>query len=238
MKVKLEIFEGPLDLLLYLIKKNEVDIYNIPVAEITAQYLGYLDLLKLMDLNVVGDYLVLASTLMHIKSKMLLPVQEKEEDEEEDPRQDLVSRLLEYRKFKEVADRLKNMETVQLDTYTRKAKYEDSESIPVHFEANIFNLIDVFRNVMKDVPKDMFEKVINDEITVEEKTRELKSLLESRSKLYFTKLLKASKSKIEIIATLLSILELIRLQEVMVWQEKPFGEIEIIKACQTGLTAG
>lgn len=231
-KVKLEIFEGPLDLLLYLIKKNEVDIYNIPIAEITDQYLEYLKFLKLMDLDTVGDFLVMASTLMHIKSKMLLPQQEREEDiqeEEEDLREELVSKLLEYRKFKQAANRLRQMEKTRLKTFTRKASSDKKVDIPMHFEADLFELIDVFKKVLEDIPKQVFQKVVKDEVTVEEKTHELLHLLAKKPKLYFKKLLKNAKSKLEIIATFLSILELIRLKEILVYQSRPFGEIEIIR---------
>jgi len=114
-KVKLEVFEGPLDLLLYLIKKEEIDIYDIPIAKITDQYLEYLELMKLLDLNIAGEFLVMAATLIHIKSRMLLPPDqlEGEEKEEEDPRAELVRRLLEYKKFKEAATELSHMEKQQ-----------------------------------------------------------------------------------------------------------------------------
>jgi len=230
-KVKLEIFEGPLDLLLYLIKKNEVDIYNIPIAEVTNQYLEYLNLFKLMDLDIAGDFLVMASTLMHIKSKMLLPQEEQDEEieEEEDPRQELVNKLLEYRKFKQVTNRLKRLESEQLKIFTRKTSFDIKRDIPVHFEASLFDLIDVFKKVMKNVPKELFNEVIKDEVTVEEKTHELLHMLTRESKLYFTKLFKNAKSKLEIIAIFLSILELIRLKEILVYQQKDFGEIVIIR---------
>jgi len=231
-KVKLEVFEGPLDLLLYLIKKSEVDIYNIPISEVTSQYLEYLDLFKMMDLNIAGDFLVMASTLMHIKSKMLLPNEELGDDileEEEDPREELVNKLLEYRKFKDAASRLKQMEDTKLQTFTRKTQVDLKADVTVHFEANLFDLINVFKRVMEDVPKEMFEEVIKDEVTVEEKTHELLHMLKEKTKLQFSKLLKNAKSKLEIIATFLSILELIRLQEVLVYQTQDFGEIEIVR---------
>ncbi len=229
-RVKLEIFEGPLDLLLYLIKKNEVDIYNIPIATIAEQYLEYLSFMQMLDLDNVGDFLVIASTLMHIKSKMLLPPEELDEEEEDiDPREELVKRLTEYRKFKDVADKLKHIENIQSKTFTRKAQFDIKENIPVHFEANVFDLISVFNKVMKDVPKEVFHEVIKDEVTVEEKTHELLHLLAKKPKLYFTKLLKSVKSKLEIIATFLSILELIRLKEIKVYQSDDFAEIEIVR---------
>lgn len=230
-KIKLEIFEGPLDLLLYLIKKNEVDIYNIPIASITEQYLDYLNVMKLMDLDNVGDFLVMASTLMHIKSKTLLPVEESEDEDEEDIdlREELVNKLIEYRKFKVAADEFRNIENIQSNTFTRKASFDVEKNVPVHFEANLFDLINVFKKVMDDIPKEMFHEVIKDEVTVEEKTHQLLHMLTETPKLYFTKLLKSAKNKLEIIATFLSILELIRLQEIIVCQSDNFSEIEIIR---------
>lgn len=230
-RVKLEIFEGPLDLLLYLIRKNEVDICNIPIAKITEQYLGYLNVIKMLDLNNIGDFLVMASTLMHIKSNMLLPQEEKkeEEQEEEDPREELVNRLLEYRKFKNAAGKLKKLKHKEFNSLTRKSNFKEKISVPVQYEANVFDLIEVFKNVMKEVPEDVMEGVIRDEVTVDEKSHELMHLLAKKPKLYFTLILRRSKSKMEIIATFLAILELIRLKEVVVCQSETFGEIEIIR---------
>ena len=127
-KVKLEVFEGPLDLLLYLIKKEELDIYDIPIAKITDQYLEYLELMKLLDLNIAGEFLVMAATLIHIKSKLLLPPDEvqAEDAEEADPRAELVKRLLEYKKFKEAASELSSMESRQNRPESRKRKVSKS----------------------------------------------------------------------------------------------------------------
>ena len=125
-KIKLEVFEGPLDLLLYLIKKNEIDIYDIPIATITEQYLEYLELMRMLDLNIAGEFLVIAATLIHIKSKMLLPPDEKEllPEEEEDPREELVRRLVEYKKFKEVAGILQDLESQRKKMFTRDIPFE------------------------------------------------------------------------------------------------------------------
>lgn len=229
-KVKLEVFEGPLDLLLYLIKKNEIDIYDIPVAEITEQYLEYLELMRMLDLNIAGEFLVMAATLIHIKSKMLLPPEEKEllPEEEEDPREELVRRLLEYKKFKEVAGVLQDLEGQRKKMFTRDAVFE-TESGEVFFEANLFDLITALTRVLKDIPKDLFHEIIKDEFTVEQKVHDLLHMFVTAPVLYLSELFKKAKNKIEIIVTFLAILELIRLKEIMIVQKQSFGEIEVVR---------
>src|SRR3989338_1249361 len=178
-KVKLDVFEGPLDLLLYLIKKEEIDIYDIPIAKITDEYLEYLELMKLLDLNIAGEFLVMAATLIHIKSKMLLPPDhlEGEEKEEEDPRAELVRRLIEYKKFKEAAQELSHMESHQKHYFARVAgqpiKFEDTAREDEFFEATLFDLITAFTKVLKDIPKEVFHQVVRDEFTVSEKIHDI-----------------------------------------------------------------
>ncbi len=234
-KIKLEVFEGPLDLLLYLIKKDEVNIYDIPIAQITEQYLEYLDLIKLLDLDVVGDFLVMAATLMQIKSKMLLPPDPSEQaKEEEDPRDELVRRLLEYKKFKEAADDLRNKEMVRQDFFRRtpdeeKIKEMKEEATEVYFEANLFDLISAFANALKNVPKDVFYEVMKEEFTVEQKIHDILHLFLHRSSVFLTDLFAKARSKDEIIVTFMAILELIRLREVVAMQKGIFSEIEVIR---------
>jgi len=234
-KIKLEVFEGPLDLLLYLIKKDEVNIYDIPIAQITDQYMEYLDMLKLLDLDVVGDFLVMAATLMQIKSKMLLPPDPSEQlTEEEDPRDELVRRLLEYKKFKEAADDLRNKEMVRQDFFRRtpdeeKIKEMKEEATEVYFEANLFDLISAFANALKNVPKDVFYEVIKEEFTVEQKIHDILHLFLHRPKVFLKDLFAKAGSKEEIIVTFMAILELIRLREVVAMQKGVFSDIEVIR---------
>jgi segregation and condensation protein A len=234
-KIKLEVFEGPLDLLLYLIKKDEVNIYDIPIAQITDQYLEYLDMIKLLDLDVVGDFLVMAATLMQIKSKMLLPPDPSEQAlEEEDPRDELVRRLLEYKKFKEAADDLRSKEMVRQDFFRRtpdeeKIKEMKEEATEVYFEANLFDLISAFANALKNVPKDVFYEVMKEEFTVEQKIHDILHLFLHRSSILLTDLFAKARSKDEIIVTFMAILELIRLREVVAMQKGIFSEIEVIR---------
>lgn len=229
-KVKLEVFEGPLDLLLYLIKKNEIDIYDIPIAAITEQYLEYLELMRMLDLNIAGEFLVIAATLIHIKSKMLLPPDEKEliPEEEEDPREELVRRLVEYKKFKEVAGVLQDLEGQRKKMFTRDIPFE-TESGEVFFEASLFDLITAFTKALKDVPKDIFQEIIKDEFTVEQKVHDLLHRLVITPVISLFELFKNSKNKIEVIATFLAVLELIRLKEIIVVQKQNFSDIEIIR---------
>jgi len=229
-KVKLEVFEGPLDLLLYLIKKNEIDIYDIPVASITEQYLEYLELMRMLDLNIAGEFLVMAATLIHIKSKMLLPLEEKEmlPEEEEDPREELVRKLLEYKKFKEVAGVLQDLEAERKKMFTRATVLE-VDSGEKFFEASLFDLITALTRVLKDVPKDIFQEIIKDEFTVEQKVHDLLHMLVEKSTLQLSELFAKAKNRLEIIATFLAVLELIRLKEIIVVQKKSFDEIEVMR---------
>lgn len=229
-KIRLEIFEGPLDLLLYLVKKDHLNIYDIPIADITEQYLQYLDLIKLLDLNIAGEFIVMAATLMQIKSKMLLPIEEQETALEEDPRAELVKRLLEYEKFKEIAENLRKRETEQREIFKRPKVETDKNTLnekEVYFEASIFDLINAFSKAMEEVPKNVFYEVIKDEFTIEEKIHEILHLLLVKERVFFFDLFKKSKNKVEIIVTFLAILELIRLKEIIALQKGMFEEIEI-----------
>lgn len=233
-KVKLEVFEGPLDLLLYLIKKEEIDIYDIPIAKITDQYLEYLEFMKLLDLNIAGEFLVMAATLMHIKSRMLLPPDQMEaEEEDKDPRTELVKRLLEYRKFKDAAAELSHMESRQKHFFARigldKDKLQLNDAGGDFFEASLFDLITAFTKVLKDIPREIFHEVIQDEYTVSEKIHDILHLLVEKTAINFGDLFKLAKSKMEIITTFLAVLELIRLKEIIARQASPFGEIEITR---------
>lgn len=233
-KIKLDIFEGPLDLLLYLVKKDHLNIYDIPIAKVTEQYLGYLDLMQLLDLNIAGEFLVMSATLLQIKSKMLLPVDEtaQREEEEEDPREELVRRLLEYEKFKEIAETLRQREAEQKEVFKRpKAEIEKEieNNKEVYFEASIFDLINAFSQALKDVPKEVFYEVIKDEFTVEEKIHTILHLLLVTPAARISELFSKAKNKIEIIVTFLAILELIRMREIVARQSEAFQDIEILR---------
>jgi len=233
-KIKLEMFEGPLDLLLYLVKKDHLNICDIPIAQVTEQYLKYLDIMRLLNLNVAGEFLVMAATLMQIKSKMLLPIEASQElgVEQEDPRAELVKRLLEYEKFKEIAETLRQKETDQRDVFKRPKIQElqvPEDNQETYFEASLFDLITAFSHALESVPKEIFYEVIKDEFTVEQKVHDILHMLLVSSSLSISELFGKAKNKIEIVVTFLAILELIKLKEIIARQKGLFQEIEIIR---------
>lgn len=233
-KIKLEIFEGPLDLLLYLVKKDHLNIYDIPIARVTAQYLEYIELMRLLDLEIAGEFLVLAATLLQIKSKMLLPAEEEpaEQGEEADPRAELVKRLLEYEKFKEIAQDLRERETRQQEVFKRPKISGPGESAGaggVYFEASLFDLLSAFSQALEDVPRELFYQVVKDEFTVEEKIHQILHFMLVEDSVRLSSLFMQAKNKIEIIVTFLAILELIRMKELVAVQKGLFNEIEITR---------
>ena len=233
-KVRLEVFEGPLDLLLYLIKKNEVDIYDIPIEEITNQYLEYMEAFKMLDLDIAGEFVIMAANLIYIKSRSLLPVYEQppEEDaEEEDPRWELVRQLIEYKKFKDVAEQLHQRELTQENLFSRIPEKPEMEEAPLVGEVGIFDLISAFRNVLSrlDEREDLRE-IFEEHFTVSEKIEAILRMAPRRGKMPFTSLFANAASRTEIVVTFLALLELIRLKQVFVMQERPCGEIELRRA--------
>ncbi len=230
-KIKLQLFEGPLDLLLYLVKKDHLNIYDIPIAEVTEQYLKYIELMQLLDLNIAGEFLVMAATLMQIKSKMLLPPDPSEqvEDEQEDPRAELIRRLLEYEKFKEIAQDLRQREQEQQEVFKRPKPLNLPQDKEVYFEASLFDLISAFSKALEEVPKELFYEVIKDEFSVEDKVHQILHLLLERQSVLISELFSKSKNKLEIIVTFLAILELIRMKEIAACQKGLFGEIEVVR---------
>ncbi len=226
MKIRLDIFEGPLDLLIYLIKKEHINIYDIPIVKVIDQYLQFLELMKLLDINIASEYLVMAANLINIKSKMLLPREEEPQEPEEDPREELMRRLLEYEKFKEAAEFLRDKEVERNRYFKRSSSGEPIES-EVYIEASIFDLISAFKTALKDIPKDIFFEVVKDEFTVEEKIHDLLHLLLVKEKISLQDLFSSTKNKLEIVVTFLAILELIKLKEVAAVQEELFGPILI-----------
>lgn len=228
-KIRLDIFEGPLDLLLYLIKKDELDITDIPITKITEQYLEYLNVMQMLDLDIAGEFLVMAATLMHIKSKMLLPPDPSADAQEElDPRAELVRRLLEYKAFKDAAEKLRGFESERSAIFGRiGAEPELEADDSPFFEGTLFDLMTAFAQVLQALPKTEPHQVEKDEFTVAEKVHELFHRLVKEPVLYFSALFRTARNRFEAITTFLAILELVRLKEVGVHQTERFGEIEI-----------
>jgi segregation and condensation protein A len=225
-RVKLEIFEGPLDLLLYLIKKDEIDIYDIPIARITEQYLAYLELMQELDISVAGDFLVMASTLIYIKSKMLLPPEPKvdgEDDLSDDPRAELVERLLEYQKFKSAAHMLYSRGEIESACYTRGPLETDSSNPEV--STTLFDMLRVFREVLKRAEAQIEMEIARDEMTIAEKIAQIHAMLEERERINVRELFEMSRSKRELIITFLALLELVKEWKIYLTQDEPFGDI-------------
>ncbi len=228
MRLKLDIFEGPLDLLLYLIKKSHLEVSDISITQVVGQYLQFLEMMKLLDLSIASDYLLMAANLISIKSKNILPKEEEEEEQEEETAEDLVKKLLEYEKFKEAAGFLRNKEG-QRNKYFSRPPSAAKEYNQTYIEASIFDLISAFKSALKDVPKDVFFEVMKEEFTVEEKIHDILHIVLNKGKVSLEKLFSQNKSKLEIVVTFLAILELIKLKEIIAVQEKLFGPISIAK---------
>ncbi|MFA6281623.1 MAG: segregation/condensation protein A [Candidatus Omnitrophota bacterium] len=227
MKIRLDIFEGPLDLLLYLIKKEHLNIYDIPITTVVDQYLQFLELMKFLDINIASEYMVMSATLINIKSKTLLPKVVEPEAPEEDPREELVRRLLEYEKFKEAAEYLKEKERDRLKYIARSSSETGSKE--VFLEASIFDLISAFKSALSEVPRDIFFEIIKDEFTVEQKIHDLLHLFLIKETVSLHDLFSSAKSKIEVVVIFLAILELIRLREIVAVQKELFGQIAIAR---------
>ena len=232
-KIRLDMFEGPLDLLLYLVKKDHLNIYDIPIAKVTQQYLEYINLMQLLDLNIVGEFLIMAATLMQIKSKMLLPAEELAAQEQEDPRAELVKRLLEYEKFKQIAENLKQREMSQQEVFKHPLTEESAQINSTdkqedkYFEASIFDLINAFSQALKDIPREVFYEVIKDQYTVEQKVHDILHLLLVQTEIKLSELFAKTKSKMEIIVIFLAILELAKMKEIISRQDAEFEDIII-----------
>lgn len=219
--IALPIFEGPLDLLLHLIKQNKIDIYDIPIALITKQYLEYLEVMKELDLEIASEFLVMAATLIYIKSSMLLP--KPEQPQEEDPRAELVEQLVEYQRFKEASKVLKERYQIWSLAFPRQTSKEKEFSLQ---EVNIFDLFTAIKRILdKPEPKIHIPK---ETVRVEDKIDSILNLLKEKKSLTFDELFLPESTKIEIIVTFLALLELLRLKTVKAFQEKPFHKIIII----------
>jgi segregation and condensation protein A len=237
-KVDLEVFEGPLDLLLYLIKKDEVDIYNIPIERITTQYMEYLNLMRMLDLNIAGEFIVMAATLMLIKSRMLLPPEEREdmEEEEEDPRWDLVRQLVEYKKFKDAAADLQKREAHQENVFllgSDNVAMEPADSGVTLRDVTLFDLISAFKDVLKRAKPEEISEIVAESYTVADKIDMIIGLIQEREDFTFRELFSQMASRHEIICTFLALLELIRLRQVRVNQKERFGEIAVYRVSET-----
>ncbi len=241
LEVKLEAFEGPLDLLLHLIEKNKVDIYDIPIVTITEQYLDYVSKMPKDDLDLASKFLVMAATLIDIKSKMLLPKEVDENGEEIDPRAELVEKLIEYKMYKYAATELRDMQLYAGKSLYKEPTIPDAVSKyqqPVDLDdllkdVDLSKLNDIFQMVLKrqvdkiDPVRSKFGKIEMEEVSLPDKIEYVSTTIKKRKKCSFKQLLEQSKSKVEVIVSFLAILELIKIGEIEVHQDNTFGDIYI-----------
>ncbi|MBN2244146.1 MAG: segregation/condensation protein A [Acidobacteria bacterium] len=233
--IRLEAFEGPLDLLLHLIKREEIDIWNIPIAHITRQYLEYIQIMKDLNINLAAEWLMMASTLIYIKSRMLVPQEQKGEsgdEEAEDPRHELVYQLLEHQKFKNAAEMLHTREEVEGAVWNKPPAdaLEDAGEI---VDVSLFDLLRAFHEVVRRFEEQQILEVNQEEITVEQMIQDIRKRLFVHDAILFSALFAESRSKRRMIVTFLALLELVRLHEVRLRQKRTFEEIHILKTKET-----
>lgn len=227
-EVKLDGFQGPLDLLLYLVQKNEMNIYDIPIAEITRQYLEYLELMRMLDLEIASEFLVMAATLMQIKSQSMLPAKTPEQAEfVEGAREELIRQLIEYKKFKEAAQKLREMEIEREKLFFRQLPPPEFEREYL-IEATLFDLLSALKDLLSRLPPQEEMELEGEEITVEEKMDQIVEALRERGgEMAFDELFGEIRIKSELIVAFLAMLELIKLRRIVAYQTRPFGKITL-----------
>lgn len=233
--IKLPVFEGPMDLLLTLIRDNKIDIYNIPIAFITNQYLEYIRLMKELNLEVAGEFLVMAATLIHIKSRMLLPAEERDElTDEEDPRMELVERLLEYRSFRDSALFLREQQEEWEDVFTREPSWveEDGVGEPGLFNVALYDLLKAFREILSRAPVEV-TRISKEVLTIKDKIAIIIERLSTVKELFFEDLFTVRTARIEVITTFVALLEVVKLGIAGIYQKEDFGRI-LIKLAGSG----
>ena len=231
-EVKLESFTGPLDLLLHLIRKHELDISDIPIALITKQYLEYLHVMKELNLSFAGEFLVMAATLLHIKSRMLLPQEDgpqEGEDEGDDPRQELVRRLVEYQQFKEVAGRLSDQERLWKQMFHRESPPLQPVRDVLSDEVQVFDLLDALQEVLARTDAQSFLDVTPDTVTVQDRLNGIIERLEETPVMTFAALFDGAANRVMVIVSFLALLELVRMKLVRIYQGDVFGPIRMTR---------
>ena len=226
LKVKLEKCEGPLDLLLFLIKKAEVNIYDIPIAKITEQYLEYLEYSTKIDLENITEFYIMVSTLLYIKSKLLLPVEISSEDPFEDPRMELVEKLIEYQKYKKLTERISEQETEWIIEKKRNQKILPFPENDLWEQAKTWDLLKFFSSIVTSLSS---ERIVDlyEEVTINEKITLLRELSDTKGEFLFTDLIKKEGSLREIVCAILAVLEMTKLKKIQVYQNSLFGDIKI-----------
>jgi len=231
-KIKLDQFEGPLDLLLFFIKRDELNIYDIPISQITSEFLEYVNLIKLMDLEVAGDFILMASTLMHIKVRMLLPREVDERGEEIDPRADLIRALLEYKKYKEVAEDLTFFESNQRKISSRGSFLADAIESPPEFEillknVSIYDLAKAFKKAIEGVKPPAIHEIQKINVSIDEQIQYILNRVSEKGQIHFLSLVNGMKEKIRIIITFIALLELTKMEKIVIKGSKKFNDFII-----------
>jgi segregation and condensation protein A len=235
-KIKIPVFEGPFDLLLHLIREHKIDIYDIPISLITSQYLEYIEIMKELNLEIAGDFLVMAATLIQIKSRMLLPPDEEAPSEDqEDPRRELVQRLVEYQRYKEAALDFRTKEDEWLKVFHREPLSDEDEGELYLFDLSLFDLLDAFRKILDKAPSEMVS-ITKEILTVKNRMSMIMEIIEEHEAVRFEDLFKEGITKIYLIVTFLALLELIRLGLARAYQEREFGNIWVINPAKQSST--
>lgn len=229
-RVKLPVFEGPLDLLLFLIRKEEVDIYDIPIAQITREYLDYIEIMRELDLDIASEFILMAATLMRIKVQMMLPRPPVEDEKLEDPREGLVKSLLEYQRYKEASERLSEFEQQARQHFYRQIFDKEGlseEDLANIVEVSLFDLMEALKRVLDSMPKKGYHDIQREPVSVEEQMKYILTMLIKRGKVVFTELLGEIRERIVIVITFLALLELVKEKAILLYQLHPFQEIWI-----------
>jgi segregation and condensation protein A len=231
-RLQLSNFEGPLDLLLHLIRLNEVDIYDIPISTVAEQFVEYLEMMQELDLDLASEFLLMAATLMEIKSRMLLPTDPDAEEPEEDPRFELIEQILEYKKYKDLSGHLGERADEESGVFTRTSKEDiDDETGEPMFEVSIFELMQAFKKVLEYTAVESFREITLEEFSIEDKMQELRERLLEKNNMLLEEIFEGqTRTKAVLIVTFLALLELVRLKEVAARQKAQFGEIRLFLA--------
>ena len=232
-QIKLKQFEGPIDLLLFFIHRDKINIYDIPISHITKEFLGYIDMMKVLEVAIGGEFIVMASTLMQIKAKMLLPKSEQiKDDENYDPRKDLVEKILEYKLFKESADKFKELYDSQSLKYNRGDEiiYSRIDSdLNLLSDVNLLVLMETFRDLINNLPENYSYELNEEKINMNDQIEIIRSFFGKKKFFNFSELLNTLSSKLSIVITFISLLEMLKNEEIKIKQKKSFGEIKIMK---------
>lgn len=225
-------FEGPLDLLLFFIKRDEINIYDIPISKITKDFLEYLNLIKSLDLELAGDFILMASTLMHIKVRLLLPKEVDEKGEEIDPRAELVQRLLEYKKYKEMSEELSFFESAQRKQFWRGNFASDPKEAPPEYEillknVSVYDLARVFKEIIQSVKKEVFHEIKKVPVSIEEQIDHIMEMLGKFKELHFLSIINDMREKIRIVVTFIALLELVKMGRIGIKESSNYNDFTV-----------